>query len=412
MPAYEYSGRDASGASVSGTLDVGSPEAAASALLGRGITPVRIEPAQAQASGSAGGIRLFGERGHLSSVELQMFSRQLHALLRAGLPILRALGAMKDSATRPALGRLMEQLTSSLDQGREFSAALARHPKDFPALYLAMIRVGEQTGRLDDVLKRLGDWLEFERRTRERVQAALRYPGFVITAMLLALVVVNLFVIPRFASVYRGMRVDLPWITQILIGISEFVTVAWPALLATVAIAVFGFRGWRRTDAGLLAWDRFALTLPVAGRILRNAALGRFARSLGMTLRSGLPAAQGIGLVAQSVGNAYIARRLERVHGGIDRGESLLRACAGTEAFTPLVLQMIAVGEESGALDEMLDHVADFYEQDVEYDVQRLSSAIEPILVTVLGMVVLVLALGVFLPIWDLGQATLSRGGA
>ena len=409
MPTFSYTGRDSSGAAVSGSIDVGTREMAASMLLGRGVIPLSIESAGA-AGKPASGFSLGADKS-LTLEELQIFSRQLQALLRGGLPILRALSSMQESATRPALARLFGDLCSSLDQGRELSAAMARHPNHFPTLYVAMVRVGEQTGRLDDVVRRLADWLEFERKTRERVKSALRYPSFVILAMAIALVVVNLFVIPRFATVYQTMRVDLPWMTRLLIAMSNFTVNWWPAILAGCAGGIFGFRGWRRSIEGALVWDRIVLRLPIAGRILRNAALARFSRSLAMGLRSGLPAAHAVQLVAQAVGNAFVAQRLERVRSGIERGESLLRSCTATGVFTPMVLQMVAVGEESGTLDEMLDHVADFYEQDVDYDLQRLSSAIEPILIVVLGAIVLVLALGVFLPIWDLGKAALGKSG-
>lgn len=409
MPTFRYSGRDASGAQVSGDLEVASSELAASLLAGRGIIPLRIE-AQPEAEAERAPWRLFGERGHLTLTELQIFSQQMHALLRAGLPILRSLGAIQESATRPPVAQLMGDIGASLDQGNELSAALRRHPDDFPSLYVAMVRVGEQTGRLDTVLKRLAEWLAFERDTRERVKAAVRYPTFVVIAMMAAMLVINLFVIPRFANVYQSMQVELPLITRVLIGFSGFMIAWWPLMLAAAAAAVFGFRRWRVSEAGGLAWDRLMLRVPVIGRILHNAALGRFARSMSMALRSGVPVPQSIHLIAQAVGNAFMSRRLERVRTGIERGESLHRACAAAGVFNPLVLQMISVGEESGTLDEMLEHMADFYAHDVDYDLKRLSSAIEPILIVLLGGMVLVLALGVFLPIWDLGQAAMRRG--
>lgn len=405
MPTYSWTGRDSNGGEVAGTLESASPNMAAATLAGRGITPLKIETAGAA---KAQAITLGGAK-HITMTELQLFSRQLHALLRAGLPIMRALGALQESATRPPVAKVLGELCASLDQGRQLSAAMARHPDDFPPLYVALVRVGEETGRLDEVLKRLASWLDFEMKTRERVKAALRYPSFVTIAMGAALVVVNLFVIPRFSAVYKGMRVELPLMTQVLMGTSAFITQYWPIALAGLVGAFFAFRTWRATKGGRLLWDRFVLNLPVVGRLLRNAALGRFSRSLALTLKSGLPVTQAVSMVAQAVGNAHITDRMERVRTGVERGESLLRSCASTEVFTPMVLQMIAVGEESGSLDEMLDHCADFYEQDVDYDLQRLSSAIEPILILALGGIVLVLALGIFLPIWDLGGATMGK---
>ncbi len=409
MPTYAWRGRDASGAAVDGTVDGASPDMVAAVLAGRGITPLKIEAATTVTS-SKTETAWFGRRQPITGSELQLFSRQLQALLRAGLPIMRALGAMQESATRPAVARLLGDLCASLDQGRELSAAMARHPEDFPALYVALVRVGEQTGRLDDILRRLAAWLDFEMKTRERIRTALRYPSFVMIAMGIALLVVNVFVIPRFASVYKSMKTELPLMTQILIGVSNFIMQYWWLVLAAGVGAVWLTRRWLAGAPGRLAFDRLVLSTPVIGRLLHNAALGRFSRSLALTLKSGLPASQAITLVSQAVGNAFITQRLERVRSGVERGESLLRSCAQTGVFTPIVLQMIAVGEESGSLDEMLDHAADFYEQDVDYDLQRLSAAIEPILILVLGSIVLILALGVFLPIWDLGKAAMNRG--
>ena len=409
MPTFSYTGRDSSGAAVSGSIDVGTREMAASMLLGRGVIPLSIESAAA-AGKPANGFSLGAEKS-LTLEELQIFSRQLQALLRGGLPILRALSSMQESATRPALARLFGDLAAAWTRGAN---CRRRWPATRTTSRRCTWRWCAWASRPDGWTTSCAasaDWLEFERKTRERVKSALRYPSFVILAMAIALVVVNMFVIPRFATVYQTMRVDLPWMTQLLIGMSNFTLNWWPAILAACTAGIFGFRGWRRSIEGGLVWDRTGA--PAADRRAHPAQ--RRARALRAAWRwglsSGLPAAHAVQLVSQAVGNAFVAQRLERVRSGIERGESLLRSCTATGVFTPMVLQMMAVGEESGTLDEMLDHVADFYEQDVDYDLQRLSSAIEPILILVLGAIVLVLALGVFLPIWDLGKAALGHSG-
>jgi MSHA biogenesis protein MshG len=262
---------------------------------------------------------------------------------------------------------------------------------------------------LEQIFLRLFHHLEFQQVMRNQVKSALRYPSFVILAMAIAIVVINLFVIPAFAKVYRGFNAELPFMTRILIGFSDFMVAAWPFLLAGLVGAIFGFRAWVGTPEGRYRWDRFMLRVPIAGKIVLKATLARFARSFALAMRSGIPVVQGLSLVAQTVDNSVLSERVEKMREGVERGESVLRTAIAANIFTPVVLQMLMVGEESGALDDMMEEVADMYQREVEYDLKNLSSQIEPILILCLGVLVLVLALGVFLPIWDLGQAAMKR---
>jgi MSHA biogenesis protein MshG len=251
--------------------------------------------------------------------------------------------------------------------------------------------------------------LEFQEFMRGQVKAALRYPIFVMVAMAIALIVINLFVIPAFAKVYAGFHAQLPLITKLLIGFSEFMVSSWPFLLAVLIVAIFVFRGYTRTRAGKFAWDRFKLRIPIAGKIILKATLARFSRSFALSMRSGVPVVQGLTLVAQTVDNSFVAERVDKMREGVERGESVLRTAINTDVFTPVVLQMMMVGEESGALDDMMEEIADMYQREVEYELKTLGAQIEPILILCLGVLVLILALGVFLPIWDLGQAALKK---
>jgi MSHA biogenesis protein MshG len=223
-----------------------------------------------------------------------------------------------------------------------------------------------------------------------------------------AIVVINIWVIPAFAKVYAGFNTELPAITKLLIAFSEFMLNTWWMMAVGVVVAVVAFRGWTRTTEGRLAWSRAILRLPIAGKIVLKAALARFARSFSLAVRSGVPIVQGLTLVAETVDNAHISTRIEAMRGGVERGESVLRTAAAAEVFTPVVLQMILVGEESGALDDMMEEIADMYQRDVEYELKTLGAQVEPILIILLGVLVLVLALGVFLPIWDLGTAAMN----
>ncbi|MBL8470219.1 MAG: type II secretion system F family protein [Rhodocyclaceae bacterium] len=405
MSAYAYTARDSGGTRVEGRLDAPSPDAAAELLLGRGLIPVAINPAQ-----DAAGSLPFGLGDKIPHEEITLFSRQLHALLKAGVPIMRALLGLQESTPHRGMQRVLREVREGLDTGRELSAALARHPKVFTQFYLAMVRVGELTGALDTVFLRLFHHLEFERTLRQQVKAALRYPLFVVLTMLTAIVVVNVFVIPRFASVYQSMNAKLPPLTQLLIAVSDFMLHGWHWLLAAAAALALIVRAWVSTPEGRHAWDRMKLRLPIAGPIVRKGMLARFARSFALALKSGVPIVQAMSVAAQTLENEYMVRKLAGMRTGVERGESVLRSAVASGIFTPVVLQMIAVGEESGALDDLMQEVSDVYQREVEYELSTLASQIEPVLIVVLGVFVLILALGIFLPIWDLGRVALGKG--
>ncbi|MBN8487249.1 MAG: type II secretion system F family protein [Burkholderiales bacterium] len=410
MAEFAYTGHGPGG-SVSGTLDAPTAGAVAEMLQARGITPLRIQAGAAPAAPvQTVQLRLPAWRSaRVGTVDLLLFSRQLNTLLRAGVPILRALGGLIESAANPAMRATLASVRQTLESGRELSQALASHPAVFDAFYIAMVRVGEATGRLDEVFLRLFRHLEFEQFMRQQVRSALRYPSFVVAAMVIAVAVINLFVIPAFDQVFRNFGAELPWMTRMLMATSAF-TVQFGWLLALGAVAGFvALRRWAATPAGRLVWDRLKLRLPVAGKIVHKATLSRFARSFALSLRSGVPVAQALAVVSQTVDNRWIGQRVEGIRDSVERGETILRAAALAGIFTPVVLQMIAVGEETGAVDELMDEVADLYARDVEYELKTLSQQIEPILIVFLGVLVLILALGVFLPVWDLGRAAFKK---
>ncbi len=263
------------------------------------------------------------------------------------------------------------------------------------------------TGMLDETFIRLFDYLEFERDMRERIRTAMRYPSFVIAAMVIAMIIINLFVIPAFAKVYAGFHAELPTITKMLIGFSGFMVEYWLLMLAVLAATIAGLRFYINTPDGRYKWDRYKFKLPVVGSIILKATLSRFARGMALSFRSGMPILQGMNVVSLVVDNDFMRSRIEQMRDGVERGESILRTAVAAEVFNPVVLQMIAVGEESGDMDGMMFEVAEMYEREVKYEVASLSAKIEPILIVVLGIMVLILALGVFLPMWDLGRAAL-----
>jgi len=408
MPYFAYKGRDKGGQLVEGVLEGADSGAVAGQLSSTGVTPIDISPSAAPRRAGPGLLERLREQG-IGHMEILLFCRHMYTLLKAGVPIMGALKGLEESAENKTFTRVIHDLRESLDSGHELSVSLARHPRAFDPFYVAMVRVGELTGTLEEVFLRLFHHLEFEKFMRDQVRAAVRYPSFVVAAMVIAIVVINIFVIPAFAKVYQGFKAELPLMTKVLIGFSDFMVAFWPVMLVALAAVVLGFRSYLGTARGRMAWDQFKLKVPIAGTIVLKATLARFARSFALAIRSGVPAVQALTIVANTVDNVHVARKIESMREGVERGESVLRTATAAGIFTPIVLQMLAVGEETGAIDDLMAEIADMYQREVEYDLKSLASQIEPILVVSLGVVVLILALGVFLPIWDLGTAALGK---
>jgi MSHA biogenesis protein MshG len=408
MPHFAYKGRDRGGQLVEGVLEGVDSGAVAGKLSGTGITPIEITPSAARLDSGPGLFERLREQ-KIEHTDILLFCRHMYTLLKAGVPIMGALKGLQESTDNKTLSRVILSIREGLDSGHELSATLSNHPRFYSPFFVAMVRVGELTGTLEEVFLRLFHHMEFEKFMRDQVRAAVRYPAFVVATMAIAIVIINIFVIPAFAKVYQGFKAELPTITKLLIAFSDFMVASWPALLLTLFVVVIAARSFIRTARGRLAWDEFKLRVPVAGPIVLKATLARFARSFALAIRSGVPAVQALTLVANTVDNVHVARKIEAMREGVERGESVLRTALQTQVFTPIVLQMLAVGEETGSLDELMSEIADMYQREVEYDLKSLTSQIEPILVVALGGVVLVLALGVFLPIWDLGNAALGK---
>jgi len=408
MPAFAYTARDNRGSPLSGELEAASAQLVAEQLISRGMTPIRIHPAPTASDRSKPMSLRFGKPG-VNLEEIVMLARQLRTLTKAGVPILRGLQGLADTTTNPTLAETLADVHRQLQGGRELHAAMAKHPKVFSPIFVSLVHVGENTGRLDEALGHLADYLEVEKQTRERIASAIRYPLVVMTAIVVAVVIMNIFVIPTFADAFARYGAELPLMTRALIGSSSFFVAYWPALLVGLLGLLFGFRAWRKTPGGELLWSRLLLHAPLIGPIVHKAVLGRFAQSLALTIRSGVPLVHALNVVAGVVDNAYVSDRVQSMRAGIEKGDSVSRTAAATGLFTPLVLQMLAVGEETGALDQLLEETSQHYQAEVEFELKRLADAIEPIMITVIGVLVAVLALGVFLPLWDLSSA--ARGG-
>lgn len=407
MPFFAYKGRNAQGALVEGLLESADSRTLASQLLSQSITPVEIKPSAGPKASQDIDIQLFKEK--IDTLDVMLFSRQMYTLLKAGIPIMKALSGLEASTQKKPLAEVIGELRNGLDSGRELSSALQTHPEVFSSFFVSMVRVGETTGMLDQVFLRMFHHLEFERFMRDQIKSALRYPTFVMVAMLVAIIVVNIFVIPAFAKVFQSMGTDLPVLTKLLLSTSNFMLNYWPMLLAGAGGIFYIFHRYIATEKGKLQWDGFKLKTPIAGKIIQKATLARFARSYALAGKSGVPIIQALTLVAQTVDNDFIAQKVMKMREGVERGESILRTANASGIFNPIVLQMIAVGEESGSLDELMEEIADMFQRDVEYEIKTLGAQIEPIMILFLGAMVLILALGIFLPIWDLGNVALHK---
>ena len=375
-------------------------DAVATQLFNTGITPIDIiEKADSGKSDSV--LSRFGaNRPGLDDIIL--FTRQMYTMMKSGVPIARAMNGIITSTRNVYLVDALKESLSYLESGRDLASSLGRHPDIFPTLFISMVRVGEETGQLDEAFNRITEYLELEKETRQRIKAAIRYPIFVFVAIGVAIAIINIFVIPTFAALFEKADVASPWQTQMVMFTSAFFVAWWPVILGGIIGSIFAFKSYVNTENGRYWWDKNKLKIPIIGGILHRATLGRFARSFSLALISGVPLVQALTVVSRSVDNEYIGEHILSMRNGIEKGESLTRTATITNQFTPLVLQMISVGEETGEVDNLLIEVADYYEREVDYDIKNLSASIEPILIVAIGIMVVILALGVFLPLWDL----------
>jgi type II secretory pathway component PulF len=331
-----------------------------------------------------------------------VFSRQLATLLSAGVPFVQSLATLEKQTENPRLKNTIVAVRTDLESGATFSDALAKHPKIFNKLYVSMIRAGETAGILDDILNRLALLAEHDAETRARVKAAVRYPLIVVVAISLAFAFLVSFVIPKFAAIFARFKTELPLPTRILIGINYVIQHYWYFIILGTGVLVWGIVSYVRTPQGRWHWDRLKLKLPVFGVLFQKVALSRFARVFSAMQKSGISMMITLEIAAETVGNVVIARVVEEMRDSLREGKRLLVPMEASGLFPPLVVQMISVGEETGQIDTMLNKVSDYYDMDVEYSLRNLSTMIEPILLLFVGGMVLFLALGIFLPMWNM----------
>lgn len=441
---FQYRAREAGGSLRSGVLAGASAGAVARELASMGLVPVEVRPAAsaaatassvaapragasapaAQAGPTDGDINLedlpvigpWIERMRRPSEKrlqqsLGLVLRELASLLRAGVPLMRALKLAADSSADSHVCEALQRIYRDLDNGHTLVAAAEREHRLSGILSdydVAMLQVGEQTGRLPETFADLYRHREFVAETQEQVGAALRYPAFVILTCVLALVVVNIFVIPSFAKVFAAARAELPMLTQFLLAMSNAMLSSWHVMLLGAAAAAFGWARLLRNPAGRLWWDRTKLRLPIVGPILQGIVLSRLTGSLASSISAGLTITDALAVTGRTLGNTHYEEKVAGMCADLARGMSITAAARAMGILPPTLMQLFSLGEESGSLEELMREISLHYRAEVDHSVKRLSATIEPLMIWFLGMGVLVLALGVFMPMWDLGKASLK----
>ncbi|WP_006788261.1 type II secretion system F family protein [Thiorhodospira sibirica] len=405
MAHFSYRAKTSDGRTLNGELNADSAEAAAEQLDANNLIPLQIERlSRAQHPSGNASLAALLPKPKVTLNDLILFSRQMYSVTKAGIPLIQGLERLAESTPNPTLAGVLRDISRDLESGRDVTSSFARHPKVFNSLYISLLRVGEMTGQLEKSFESMHNYLSRDRDTINKIKTATRYPLFVVVAIGIAIAILTIVVIPAFAQLFSSANMELPLPTRIILGVSAFAVQWWQHILVGLIAAGFAFKYWTNTASGRLRWDRSILSIPRIGNILLRATLARFTRAFGIALKAGVPITQALAGVAPTTGNTFITQKINTMQTGIERGESVLRTAAATGAFTPIILQMIAVGEETGQLDDMMMEVADFYDREVAYDIDNLSSIIEPILTVAVGIMVLILALGVFLPMWDMTQ--------
>ncbi len=396
---FAYKVRDRGGRLVAGTLEADSQAAVASKLRQMGLAPIMIE--EHKASLGKKEIKLpWG--GKVKPKDIAVFSRQFATMINSGLSLLRALNILSEQTENPTLARVIGEIRGDVEKGLSLSAALAKHPKVFKRLYVAMIRAGEIGGVLDTVLLRLAENLEKDVALRQKIKSAMTYTTVVFCLVLIIMAGMLIFVVPTFKNLYRDLGGSLPLPTRVLITLSDKAKQFWFVLVGLIVGAWVMLRRWIGTEKGRGKWDAIKLRVPVFGILVHKTALSRFSRTLSVLMRSGVPILQSLEIVRETVNNAVVSKAVADVAGSVKEGESIAKPLERHDTFPPMVVQMIAVGEETGALDTMLEKIADFYDQEVEATVEALTSLIEPILIAVMGVVVGGMVVALYMPMFNI----------
>ncbi len=403
MPKYSYEAINETGANVTGVIEADTLDAARNLLLSRGYIPSRVTGASER--GALFGLSWENLQQRFSGVSMQeliLFTKQFRTMFLAGVPIMRLLEVLEVQVTNPKLRQIVTEITQDVREGSPLSDALAKHPKTFNTLYRSMIKAGEASGTIPEVLHRLIYILEHEHKIKSDVKSALQYPIIVVTALGIAFFVLLNYVIPRFVGIFARVGVDLPWPTRVSLMLHRALTDYWFISLTLLIGLIAGLSYYLKTEQGRFVRDSIFLRTPLLGPLFVKAAMSRFASIFSILQASGVPVMNSLQILSGTIGNTAIAREFDQIKDRVEEGRGISGPLSTAKFFTPMVIQMVAIGEESGQLDEMLQAVSVHYDDEVAFAVKRLSDAIGPILVVGLAFVVGFFALAIFLPMWDL----------
>ncbi len=405
MPVFEYKALTAAGKAVQGLKEAESPKTLRAALKRDGVflTEVLGEQQQQAAQKRDVNVRRWVV-ARVGAEDLAIMTRQLAVLIHAGIPLVESLAALVEQVEHERLKRVVSEVRQRVNEGASLADALAAHPRIFNGLFVNMIRAGESSGALDVVLVRLADFTESQARLRSKIVATMIYPVAMLVIGTLVLGALFTVVIPKITKIFEDTKAVLPWTTKALIAFSTFMADYWWVVLALQIGGVWGFFRWKATTAGRARWDRFKLTVPVFGRLIRTIAIGRFSRTLATLLKSGVPLLAAMDIVKNVVGNVRLAEVIEQARVSIQEGESIAAPLKRSGEFPPLVHHMVAVGEKSGSLEEMLGNVADAYEDQVETTVAALTSLLEPFMIVAMGVVVAFIVFSILMPILQINS--------
>lgn len=398
MPMFKYQARDSAGRLVTGERFAQSMENLSSQLFNEGLTPVDI---QAQKKALMSFMDVFKKK-KVTTGDLNLFTRQMYTLTRAGVPVIAAIKHLSNSARNVRLTQVLQQVAEKLESGQNLAVAMEGFPDVFSNLVIGMVRVGQNTGQLEKAFLHLSEYLELETTTTQRVKTTMRYPTFVLVTIVAAIIIINIFVIPTFSRVYTSAGIQLPWVTLFLIQISNFFVQYWLYLLIGCFIIFIFLYQYVKSEEGKYVVDKNILRIPAFGNVLKRIILQRFARTFSITVSSGMPILEGLGLVSESITNEYARREFQKMKEQIQAGGSIIQAAYACRLFGPLEKQMLAVSEETGELGGMLEEIALYYQREVDYDLKRMTDIIEPVLLLGIAVMVLLLALAVYMPIWSL----------
>lgn len=399
MAKFVFEAKAANGRDTRVEIEAGSEAEARVKLRAQKMVPIRV------VSGAAAMVKKQGAGGHVKAKDLQIFTRQLATLIGSGIPILQAMDTLAQGSRSPALTSALKAIAIDISRGKRLADAMAEHPRTFSRFFVNMVRAGEESGNLDVILSRLAMYIEKAVKLQAKVKSAMLYPAVVLIVAILVISGLLAFVIPKFQSFFSSVQGELPPLTQMVITLSDGFVEYWYFIFGAIGLAIYGVITYYQTDAGRRTCDKILIDIPMFGDLLQKSAVARFTRTLSTLLSSGVGIMEALDISAKTVGNTVVETAIMRSRDSISEGKSLTVPLAKEKYIPKMVTQMIGVGEQTGNLDQMLSRVADFYEDEVDVAVGGLTTIIEPLLMVGLGIVIAVLVIAMYLPIFNMAGA-------